>query len=364
MKKLLFSILALVLPMMAWADASGKCGENVYFNYNESTQTLTIWGTGAIGNYLIDPTPWSSYRERIKTVRIEDGVTHIGSSSFFGCSGLSSVTIPNSVTSISSYVFCNCSDLYSVTIPNSVTSIGYSAFYNTGWYNNQAGGLLYLDNWLLGYKGDKPTGDIEIKEGTKGIASSAFTGCSDLTSVTIPNSVTSIGDGAFSGCSGLTSVTSYIESPFEITSDVFKSCLGNSPTLYVPKGKVEAYKNTAGWNVFTNIEEINREKCATPTITFEDGKLVFSCETEGVEFVSEVVSNDTKQYNGNEIPLSYSFKVSVYAKKEGYRNSDVATMDIEGPVGVQGDVNGDGLVNVFDYIGVANIILYGNMYGK
>ncbi|MBR3444057.1 MAG: leucine-rich repeat domain-containing protein [Bacteroidaceae bacterium] len=39
------------------------------------------------------------------------------------------------------------------------------------------------------------------------IGSSAFSGCSGLTSVTIPNSVTSIGSSAFSGCSGLTSVT-------------------------------------------------------------------------------------------------------------------------------------------------------------
>ena len=39
------------------------------------------------------------------------------------------------------------------------------------------------------------------------IGNSAFSGCSGLTSVTIPSSVTSIGDYAFSGCSGLTSVT-------------------------------------------------------------------------------------------------------------------------------------------------------------
>jgi hypothetical protein len=39
------------------------------------------------------------------------------------------------------------------------------------------------------------------------IGSSAFKGCSGLTSVTIPNTVTSIGESAFSGCSGLTSVT-------------------------------------------------------------------------------------------------------------------------------------------------------------
>ena len=39
------------------------------------------------------------------------------------------------------------------------------------------------------------------------IRSGAFSNCSGLTSITIPNSVTSIGDSAFSGCSGLTSMT-------------------------------------------------------------------------------------------------------------------------------------------------------------
>ena len=72
--------------------------------------------------------------------------------------------------------------------------------------------------------------------------------------MTIPNSVTSIGNAAFCQCYGLTSVTSYIESPFEIDSSVFDGSLDNSPTLYVPCGKTEAYRNTAGWNVFTNIE--------------------------------------------------------------------------------------------------------------
>ena len=50
------------------------------------------------------------------------------------------------------------------------------------------------------------TGTLVVKEGTKAIAGSAFSRCSGLTSVTIPNSVTSIGEEAFSGCSGLTAV--------------------------------------------------------------------------------------------------------------------------------------------------------------
>ena len=82
-------------------------------------------------------------------------------------------------------------------------SIGGNAFSGTGWYSNQKDGLLYLDNWLLGYKGAKPTDELKVAEGTLGIADGAFSGRSDLTSITIPNSMTSIGNSAFSGCYSL-----------------------------------------------------------------------------------------------------------------------------------------------------------------
>lgn len=145
-----------------------------------------------------------------------------------------SVVIPSSVTysgttysvnSVGEYAFYGCTSLTSVTIFNSVTSIGKYAFYNTGWYNNQADGILYLDNCCIGYKVNKPTGALEIKDGTRLIANSAFSGCTGLTEVTIPNSVTSIGDKAFYGCTGLTSVT-IPNSVISIDSAVFRDCTG------------------------------------------------------------------------------------------------------------------------------------------
>lgn len=63
------------------------------------------------------------------------------------------------------------------------------------------------------------------------IADGAFSGCGDLTSITIPNGVTSIGDGAFSGCNNLTS----IEIPNSLTSignDIFDSCGNLQYTAY------------------------------------------------------------------------------------------------------------------------------------
>ena len=153
----------------------------------------------------------------LTSITIPSSVTSIGDRALYECTGLTSVTIPNSVTSIGVIAFYGCSGLTSVTIPHSVTNIGYRAFYGTGWYNNQPDGILYLDNWLIGYKGAKTTGKLIIEEGTRGIAGDAFNECSGLTSVMIPSSVMYISEGykydsfnivgAFSGCNGLISVT-------------------------------------------------------------------------------------------------------------------------------------------------------------
>ena len=127
-KQVLFTILML-LPLVAMADDSGKCGENLTWTYKEATKTLTISGTGEMNDYS-DPNyaPWYSYRENILKVSIGGSVTTIGSFAFRDCSSLTSITIPNSVTSIDRGAFYGCSGLTSITIPNSVTSIGESAF--------------------------------------------------------------------------------------------------------------------------------------------------------------------------------------------------------------------------------------------
>ena len=204
-------------------------GEYASSYSNEYTGTVVIPKTVTYGGKTYSVTSIGSeafeHCRGLTSVTIPNSVTSIGHDAFFGCRGLTSVTIPNSVTSIGFYAFEDCSGLTSVSIPTSVASIGSYAFNGTAWYDNQPDGLVYVGNVAYKYKGTMPANtSITLKEGTVGIASSAFQDCSSLKSVTIPNSVTSIGSYAFKGCSGLTSVTI----PNSVTSIGYSAFIGCS----------------------------------------------------------------------------------------------------------------------------------------
>lgn len=97
--RLLFVAVAVSVQMVAMADDSGKCGENLTWTYNESTKTLTINGNGETYSYTeYKKSPWKNYRSSIVNISIEAGITSIGSYVFEGISNLVSITFPNSLT--------------------------------------------------------------------------------------------------------------------------------------------------------------------------------------------------------------------------------------------------------------------------
>jgi hypothetical protein len=229
-KRLLMVVLALVVLIgaltltasAATVVASGLCGDNLVWVL-DSDGVLTISGEGEMADYDFwgGVAPWYSYREEITEAVIEKGVTSIGECTFFRCTALVSVTIPDSVTFIDESAFLRCTALTSIAIPDSVTRIDIDAFSNctsltdvyitdlAAWckisFGNPVsnpmvnGARLWLNGELVSA--------LVIPEGVTSIGSSAFSGCTSLTSVVIPGSVDSIGQSAFDSCTNLSSVS-------------------------------------------------------------------------------------------------------------------------------------------------------------
>ena len=204
----------------------------------------------------------------------------------------------------------------------------------------------------------------------------AFKNCNGLTSVTIPSSVKSIGGEAFANCDELTDVYCLAEKLSKDNSwgyeglythpDAFKDSYPQAMTLHVPVASIEAYRSTEPWSQFNTFVALGdgdtpeTPKCATPEINYADGKVSFSCETEGVEYISEVTVSDAKKYYDSEFTLSQTYKITVYAVKTGYDNSDVATREIvieNGQSSLFGDLNKDGKVDVADHVKLSDIIM-------
>ena len=240
--------------------SSGTCGSNLTWVLTEKEKdnyTLTVSGSGEMNDYYSGNAPWYTYKNKIKTVVVEEGITSIGYETFRGCSNLTSIELPEGITSIGTSAFYDCSNLTSIELPEGITSIGTYAFSGCSSLTSieLPEGITSIGDGTFRYcssltsielpegitsiryqtfSGCSSLTSIELPEGITSIGSSAFYGCSSLTSIELPEGITSIGSSAFYGCSSLTS----IELPEGITSigsDTFSGC-SSLLSIELPEG--------------------------------------------------------------------------------------------------------------------------------
>ena len=217
----------------AAGDGSGVTWQLTENTDNPSTYTLTISGSGAMKNYLMSSNqPWSSFRNQITSVVVSPGVTSIGNLAFALSRNIIHVDIADSVVSIGEQVFFKCSSLTDIKIPQSVTYIDANAFNSC---TNLSSITLSTNNITsirpYTFSGCSELSSIVIPDGVTSIQLGAFSNCTKLTSISIPGSVISIGPYAFRDCTNLTSITI----PGSVTSigeHVFTGCTSLNDIRY------------------------------------------------------------------------------------------------------------------------------------
>ena len=193
--------------------------------------------------------------ESLKRISLPEGVTAIGNNAFSGCINLASVQLPAGLTTLDDHAFSGCESLTGIEIPEGVTTIGPGAFENCTALvsasipssveefpydafngcpqvelNMDGQSILSRDGVLISEDGttlhrylDAEADRYEVPDTVKVISDRAFSNCTALTEVILPEGLQSIGASAFSGCKNLQNVV-FPDSVITIGDHAFYDC--------------------------------------------------------------------------------------------------------------------------------------------
>ena len=391
------SLQSIIIP-----DAVKTMGQYAFSGCSSMKSAKMGTGVETIENYTF------SNCSALTDMKIGSNVKSINTYAFNNCSALPLIEIPQSVTKIDDYVFFGCKALKNVYIADRTIelSLGCNGIRINGYVGKPlfsdcpldsvyiGGNITYNKSSNYGYSPfyrNTSLRAVHITDQETEISENEFYGCTGLKNVRIGDGVTTIGNWAFSGCSSL-SYFAFGSSLQTIGQEAFSDCTAvgeiiskaaTPPTcgsqaiddiskweckLFVPEGTLATYQQADQWKDFFFAEEgagsgnpgiHEAEKCATPVITFADGKLNFTCATAGVEYHYDITADGSKSGTGSQTDLTTTYTISVYASKEGFDNSETVrkTITTGGTGGQVGDVNGDGNVDAVDLTKLIEILL-------
>ncbi len=322
------------LSVKADAAYTGTCGDNLTWTLDENG-VMTISGTGAMdeyGDYYDSETqiPWCEYRDSIKSLVIEEGVTSVGESAFSYCTALESVTVPKTLTSFGWDAFLESNNIRKVYISDLTAwcSIAFGCGAGIGCGNPlHSGADLYLNGKLLT--------NLAIPDDVKNYMSFTFYGCTSIESAIIPEGVKQIGSSLFQGCKNL----SYVKIPSTVTyigDMAFWSCKKLN-TIFIPKSVTDAdcafdnlnsivYEGTEDeWNsLYTYDWVYDVEYFGSECEVFFNG------QSDPAAQLTYTLNEDGKSYSVSGCSKSFSGDIKIWSNYNGFPVTGIADNAFEG----------------------------------
>lgn len=228
--------------------AKGNCGadeggENLKWTL-DNNGVLTISGSGAMKDYTWDENvrlDWYVRKKDIRSVVLDNRITHIGNYAFDKCTNIESVrytgytgnagiALPEKVTTIGVHAFSDTGVTGTLKLPEHLTEIDSLAFYHCG----------------------KLNGELKLPDTVKEIGGFAFNSCGFTGKLELPASLENIGNDAFESCSGLTGKLTFPSKMNEIDFSIFH---GTGITEVVIPSSIKTVRDFA-FNSCMNLKKV------------------------------------------------------------------------------------------------------------
>lgn len=287
---------------------NGICDENISWSLDTETGILNISGTG-----IITSAPWRNYRNLITEIDIAEGIEVIKCEAFAGFVKLKQITIPKSIKAIWRNTFGNCPALEIVNIPD------INAWVSINFDNEASNPMFGNPNAKMMLNGKEVT-EITLSDTIRYITDYSLAN-TNIQKIVLPDSISRIGSSAFSNCTELKEVVipqtefGTFNDRFEIGSNAFYNC-SSLKNFTFPRGMVFLNPNSFGQcTALENVHILGSLACL-----FGDYYCFYNCTNLKNVYIENLKSYASNNYGGGSCGI---FQYAEHVYIEGKQIKDV-----------------------------------------